>query len=414
MEFTPNMAVFGPEGWEPMQIKAEQPATTYAEFKREILNEIARCLNMPYNVAACNSSGYNYSSGRLDHQTYYKSVRVEQDHLEDVVLDRILYMWLAEAVQVYPELAALKRSATRTDASGLTNVSAVPRGSAIANASVVVSISEGVDVLEGVIPAVPHQWFWDGREHIDPAKEANAQATSSLGGCSGKASTITFVDGDGRPLNALGMSREQEVAKGDAWCMAHGQGNAEIATDHSPTLSCNHEAPILAQVVGPLCSHSPRHGHAMTTQQAAEAGHIVTHPLTARYDSSPDGTGRGVPIVPTTTTAAVHSPDLRDTGHDADPCNVGRNAEHDTNTHYAVRRLTPRECERLQDFPDDYTLIDYRGKPAADGPRYRALGNSMAVPVVAWIGQRIEMMDRLLTALRRNELSECDDAALMA
>lgn len=54
-----------------------------------------------------------------------------------------------------------------------------------------------------------------------------------------------------------------------------------------------------------------------------------------------------------------------------------------------VRRLTPRECERLQGFPDDYTLVPYRGKPAADGPRYRALGNSMAVPVMRWIGERI-------------------------
>jgi capsid protein len=54
MEFAPNMAVFTPEGWEPSQVKAEQPATTYDMFKREILNEIARCLNMPYNIAACN------------------------------------------------------------------------------------------------------------------------------------------------------------------------------------------------------------------------------------------------------------------------------------------------------------------------------------------------------------------------
>lgn len=59
-------------------------------------------------------------------------------------------------------------------------------------------------------------------------------------------------------------------------------------------------------------------------------------------------------------------------------------------TQMAVRRLTPRECERLQGFPDDFTLIQYRGKPAADGPRYRALGNSMAVPVLRWIGQRIQ------------------------
>jgi len=55
-----------------------------------------------------------------------------------------------------------------------------------------------------------------------------------------------------------------------------------------------------------------------------------------------------------------------------------------------VRRLTPRECERLQGFPDDYTLIPVRGKDAADSPRYRALGNSMAVPCMRWLGQRIE------------------------
>jgi DNA (cytosine-5)-methyltransferase 1 len=54
-----------------------------------------------------------------------------------------------------------------------------------------------------------------------------------------------------------------------------------------------------------------------------------------------------------------------------------------------VRRLTPRECERLQGFPDDHTLVPHRGKPAADGPRYKSLGNSWAVPVVAWIGKRI-------------------------
>jgi DNA (cytosine-5)-methyltransferase 1 len=62
----------------------------------------------------------------------------------------------------------------------------------------------------------------------------------------------------------------------------------------------------------------------------------------------------------------------------------------------AVRRLTPRECERLQGFPDDYTLVEYRGKLAADGPHYKALGNSMAVPVMRWIGQRIAAVDAIL------------------
>ena len=55
-----------------------------------------------------------------------------------------------------------------------------------------------------------------------------------------------------------------------------------------------------------------------------------------------------------------------------------------------VRRLTPIECERLQGFVDSYTNVPYRNKPAADGPRYKALGNSMAVPCMRWIGTRID------------------------
>lgn len=64
---------------------------------------------------------------------------------------------------------------------------------------------------------------------------------------------------------------------------------------------------------------------------------------------------------------------------------------------YIVRRLTPTECERLQGFPDGWTAIQWRGKPAEecpDGPRYKALGNSMAVPVMRWIGERIEEAER--------------------
>ena len=126
-----------PGGWKMSQLEAEQPATTYGEFKHEILNEIARCLNMPFNVAAGNSSGYNYASGRLDHQTYFKSIRVEQAQLETVVLDRILAAWFDEAVLIPGLLPA----------------------------------------EAGPIARWPHQWFWDGHEHVDPAKEANAQAT---------------------------------------------------------------------------------------------------------------------------------------------------------------------------------------------------------------------------------------------
>ncbi len=134
VELEKRMATTLPDGWKLGQIKAEQPTTTYSEFKRELLNEIARCLNLPYNIAACNSSGYNYASGRLDHQTYYKSIRVEQTHLAEAVLDRIFAAWLDEA-KLLSEFAFLRTM------------------------------------------DVPHQWFFDGTEHVDPAKEANAQAT---------------------------------------------------------------------------------------------------------------------------------------------------------------------------------------------------------------------------------------------
>lgn len=63
-----------------------------------------------------------------------------------------------------------------------------------------------------------------------------------------------------------------------------------------------------------------------------------------------------------------------------------------------VRRLTPIECERLQGFPDNHTAIPWRGKPAEqcpDGPRYKALGNSMAVPCMVWIGKRIQMVEEI-------------------
>lgn len=127
-----------PYGWKIGQVKAEQPTTVYGDFKHEVINEIARCLNMPFNIAAGNSSGYNYASGRLDHQAFFKAIRVDQNFLGDMVLDRLLKAWLDEAVLIESYLPQWLRQL-------------------------------GVDL--------PHQWFWDGFEHVDPQKEAGAQAT---------------------------------------------------------------------------------------------------------------------------------------------------------------------------------------------------------------------------------------------
>ena len=93
---------------------------------------------MPFCVAAGNSSGYNYASGRLDHQTYFKSIRVDQTHIGLVILDRILSAWLDEAALMEGYLPPSLRT---------------------------------LDADRG------HQWFFDGHEHVDPLKEASAQAT---------------------------------------------------------------------------------------------------------------------------------------------------------------------------------------------------------------------------------------------
>jgi DNA (cytosine-5)-methyltransferase 1 len=85
-------------------------------------------------------------------------------------------------------------------------------------------------------------------------------------------------------------------------------------------------------------------------------------------------------------------------GHDYETCTFVPVINRAT---YDVRRLTPRECERLQGFPDDYTLVPYRRKLAPNGPRYRALGNTFAVPVVRWLGQRIQIIEDSLN-LRRS------------
>ncbi len=74
--------------------------------------------------------------------------------------------------------------------------------------------------------------------------------------------------------------------------------------------------------------------------------------------------------------------------HNIAPCQT-RTDIHGVAFGFSVRRLTPIECERLQGFPDGHTLVEYRGRPVANGHRYKAIGNSMAVPVMRWIGERI-------------------------
>jgi len=99
--FEKSMMVALPFGFDAFQPRAEQPSATYDQFVRSNACEQARPLNMPYNIAAADSSGYSFSGGKLDHVTYFVSVDVEQADIEDMVLEPLFAIWFREAVARY-------------------------------------------------------------------------------------------------------------------------------------------------------------------------------------------------------------------------------------------------------------------------------------------------------------------------
>jgi DNA (cytosine-5)-methyltransferase 1 len=182
--------------------------------------------------------------------------------------------------------------------------------------------------------------------------------------------TTGRANGGGQIAIAFAQSQDGDLRSGD---VMHSLGtNANATSRNAPTVAFtlhgNDGTTSTAsptEVAGSLRTRAPG-GIENSSTIAVLQEQSVASPLTASY-------GRQV--------------DSSDTS--SGPPNLLR-------TQMAVRRLTPRECERLQGFPDDYTLVVYRGKPASDGPRYKALGNSMAVPVMHWIGTRIAFVDKVL------------------
>lgn len=224
-------------------------------------------------------------------------------------------------------------------------------------------------------------------------------------------------------------------------------GKARKAATRRPgrgTTSGGRTAGTLPEIVGPLCARNTSHGHGAsgTNNQDVYAGHVVPHPIAVHLTQDPISG----PVAPALSAGSSEgcaslgilafsskdygadvgtiSPTLRAGEHDQSHANAGappaivafgrNNTSGPDRTAGAltahggpygrqdfssetfvlqstVRRLTPRECERLQGFPADYTAIP----GAADGPRYRALGNSFAVPVMRWIGERIQRVERI-------------------
>jgi DNA (cytosine-5)-methyltransferase 1 len=116
----------------------------------------------------------------------------------------------------------------------------------------------------------------------------------------------------------------------------------------------------------------------------------ISPTVTARWGTG----GNNVPLVQNTVwdTTNITSPQNGSNPKPNDPCYTLAKGQHPPLlTGMAVRRLTPVECERLQGFPDNYTNIK---ENCPDGPRYKALGNSMAVPVMKWIGERINLINK--------------------
>ena len=137
VEVQKRMLLTLPEGWDISQLKAEQPTSTYGDFKKEILDEACRCILVPSNVMRGDSSNYNYASGRLDGQWFVRAIEIRRETIEQCWLNDFVELWLDEQEITTPNLRRLRKE---------------------------------MDI----------ELYWDGEFHVDPTKEAQAQAQRLL------------------------------------------------------------------------------------------------------------------------------------------------------------------------------------------------------------------------------------------
>lgn len=168
-------------------------------------------------------------------------------------------------------------------------------------------------------------------------------------------------------------------------CAASGQANAETTLDGStPTLTTLHEAPILAYSMVERCG-KPGGGKGPLLQEDVSSTIRAEGMQQTIFQPYGADVRDGRLTENLSGTLQTRSESLNFTN----PALVPKGSD------YVIRRLTPLECERLQGFPDDWTRIPWKGKPAEECPdtlRYHCCGNSMAVPVMRWLGERIQMV----------------------
>jgi len=217
--------------------------------------------------------------------------------------------------------------------------------------------------------------------HGDTAGTVSAKWVKGSGGPAGdetqnmvafdcKGTEVQFTEDGSHPtLRSMGRNTSHQNAGGHAAVAFDLRGRDEGAQVES---------------VGDTASLRAADGGSSRSYVAV--GGDTTHSLTGEgHDASEDGTGRGRPVVAFSGQMSVPQVDI------GIAPTLGAKNPTAISSGPVVRRLMPVECARLQGFPDHHTAITYRGRPATDGPQYKAYGNSMAVPVVRWIMDRIRI-----------------------
>ena len=193
-----NMMMTLPAHWKPEQLDAKYPPSSYKEVKAELIGEAARPVHMPTNIALANSAGYNYASGRLDHQAYFRYIRLVQNWLSRRLLNRVLARWLDEALRIPGYVPGNRaRRIGRPRMRMLTTGRQAERG-AVPMARLDFAGQPAQLVARDLIA-----WYWPGFEHVDPLKEANAQDTKLRNGAT------NLIDEDARE----GRDWEQQMRK---------------------------------------------------------------------------------------------------------------------------------------------------------------------------------------------------------
>lgn len=265
----------------------------------------------------------------------------------------------------------------------------------------------------------PESLRWDPPSSREKRKALAARAEGGAGGASGcltpwdnQSKHVFSPDSCGPTLssgNGEGMNIQPSVlCAGFKYHQGSGAGGIGYTPEQSPTLTADWHNPAVCiqgtiargEQMGQTGEGYRADGACYTLNTIDRHAVCIQGSMVGRSDAAgPQGSG----INDSVAFAQNTRDEVRYVNGDgaitgALAANPGMKQTSYVKTKSIVRRLTPRECERLQGMPDDWTRIPYRGKPAddcPDGPRYKAIGNSMAVPVMRWIGERIAMVDKL-------------------